>query len=123
MTNLFTKIKGIINYLLAYLPSSLPVGMTEHEAWAKSVIALTSLPDNDSTRFTLASIVPHQGKGEFLTPKIKFAHLMQKAAANQVAFGIMEELKAKQQRLAAEEAAKQAEATAPEAPGETISQG
>lgn len=110
MTTFFNKVKQFGLYLLAYLPSSLPIGMTEFDVWAKSVLALTNLPDNDSTRFTLASIIPHQDKGSFLTPKIKFAHLMQKAAANQIAFGVMEELKAKQ--LAAVQAAQQAEATA-----------
>jgi hypothetical protein len=110
MNKLLNKVKQVIAHLLAYLPSALPIGMTEFDEWAKSVLALTNLPDNDSTRFTLASIIPHQDKGAFLTPKIKFAHLMLKAASNQIAFGVMEELKAKQLAAAA---AKQAEATAP----------
>lgn len=111
MTNLFNKIKFIVSYLLAYVPTRLPIGMTEFDTWAKSVIDLTRLPDNDSTRFALASTVPHQKADKFLTPKIKYAWLLEKSAANQVAFGIMTELKEKQQKLA-EEAAKQAEVTA-----------
>lgn len=116
MNTLITKIKSLVAHLLAYVPTRLPIGMAEFDTWAKSVISLTKLPDNDSTRFALASTVPHQKAEKFLSPKIKYAWLLEKSAANQVAFGVMTELKEKQQRLAAEEAAKQAEATAQDGP-------
>lgn len=110
MNNLINKIKYLGSLLLAYIPTRLPLGMTEFETWAKSVLVLSNLPDNDSTRFALASTVPHQKAENFYVAKIKFVRLLQKSAANQVAGGVMHDLKTKQQ--AALEAAKQAEATA-----------
>jgi hypothetical protein len=111
MNNLLNKVKGLIKHILAYVPTKLPIGMTEFDTWAKDVLALTHLPDNDSTRFALASIIPHQKAESFYVPKIKFAHLLLKSAANQVAGGVMHDLKEKQ-KAAIEAAAKQAEATA-----------
>lgn len=115
MNNLLSKAKRLLSFLLAYIPTRLPIGMTEFDSWAGSVIALTNLPDNDSTRFALASTIPHQKAEHFYVAKIKFAILLQKSAANQIAGGIMHELKAKQ-LAAIEAAAKQAEVTAPTEP-------
>lgn len=100
----------LVNRITAYIPSPLPLGVTEFNAWAGSVLALTPLPDNESTRFALASTLPHQPFNKFLIRRIFFARLLMKSAANQVAFGIMEELKAKQ--AARQAAQEQAEATA-----------
>ncbi len=100
----------VLNRILAYIPTPLPIGVTEFNAWAGSVLALTPLPDNASTRFALASTVPHQPHTKYLIPRIYFARLLMKSAANQVAFDVMEDLKAKQEQQIA--AQKQAEATA-----------
>lgn len=110
MNNFLNKIKLFIAHLLAYLPSRLPIGMEEFDGWAKSVLDLTNLPDNDSTRFALASTIAHQAHERFRIPKILFANMLQKSAANQIGGAVMHELKEKQK--AAQEAAKQAEATA-----------
>lgn len=110
MNNLVSKIKLAFNLLLAYIPTPLPIGMEEFNVWAKSVLALTNLPDNDSTRFALASTIPHQKAERFRVPKILFANMLQKSAANQIGGAVMHELKEKQ-RLAIE-AAKAAEVTA-----------
>lgn len=114
MTNIIARLFSFLSLLLAYIPSRLPIGMTEFDTWAKSVLALSNLPDNDSTRFALASTVPHQKAEHFYVAKIKFVRLLQKSAANQIAGGVMHDLKAKQ--LAAIEAAKQAEVTAQDGP-------
>lgn len=110
MNNLINKVKLIVRYLASYIPTPLPIGMTEFDAWAKDVLSLTPLPDNDSTRFALASIIPHQKAEHYRVAKIKFVNLLMKSASNQIAGGVMHELKAKQQ--AAMEAAKRAEAEA-----------
>lgn len=109
-----TLLKRIWNRITAYIPTQLPIGVREYNAWADSVLALTNLPDNESTRFALASTIPHQPLTKALLPRIYFARLLIKAAANQVAFGVMEEMKAAQQ--ARIEAEKLAEATAQDAP-------
>jgi hypothetical protein len=75
----------------------LPTGMTEFENWAKSIIAMTDLPDNDSMRFALASAIwglkPHEGH----VPLEYFAEVLIKGAASQVAGQVLQDLKAKQQ--------------------------
>jgi len=110
MNSFISKLKKLGLFALAFIPSPLPIGMTEFDVWAKSVLSLTKLPDNDSTRFTLASMIPHQKVDRFYISKITFANMINKAAANQIGGAVMQELKAKQ--LVAIEAAKQAEATA-----------
>lgn len=120
MTNAIKKIKSIFTLLLALLPSRLPIGMEEFDKWATDVLALTKLPDNDSTRFALASTIPHQKAESFYVSKFKFACLLQKSAANQIGGAVMHEMKEKQLKRVAEEAAKQAEATAQE--GQAIDQ-
>lgn len=117
MNRILSIFKQFIAHLLAWIPTPLPIGMEEFDIWAKSVLSLTRLPDNDSTRFALASIVPHQKAERFYIPKRLFANMLCKSAANQVGGAVMHELKEKQQAaIAAEqaaiEAAKQAEATA-----------
>jgi len=102
--------------LLAYLPSKLPQGMTEFETWASSIIKTYDMPDNDSTRFALAVSILHLDATSAFKPKVYFGKILIKGAASQIAGGVMQELKEKQQALAKAEqeaaAAKQAEATA-----------
>lgn len=114
MNTLLSKLKFLALYITSYIPTPLPIGMEAFDVWAKSVLALTSLPDNDSTRFALASTVPHQKAENYYVPKIKFAKLLLKSAANQIAGAVMHELKEKQQAAIA--AAKLAEATAQNGP-------
>lgn len=111
------KFRQYLRKLDANKPTELPIGRVEFDLWAADVLSLTRLPDNDSTRFALASTIPHQEITKGKLPKAYFAGLLMKSAANQVAFSVMEELKEKQQ--AAIDAAKQAEATAQDAPDVT----
>ncbi len=110
MSKLYTIVKNLVSKALSYLPTPLPIGMSEFDAWATSVIALSRLPDNDSIRYTLATMIPHQKAERDRIPKALFVSMMHKAAANQIAMGYAYDLKEKQK--AAIEAAKAAEATA-----------
>jgi hypothetical protein len=101
-------------YRFANDPVELPIGRAEFDQWATEVLSLTRLPDNDSTRFALASTIPHQEISKGKLPRSYFAGLLMKSAANQVAFSVMEDLKAKQQ--AAIDAANQVEVPTPPAP-------
>lgn len=121
MKAILNKIKFVALYIAAFVPTRLPIGVTEYQQWANSIIYLSGLPDNDSIRFALASTVPHQKAEKAWVAKIKFVNLLLKAAANQVAGSIMVELKENhQKRVAEEEAAakQQAEATPPTSSGE-----
>jgi hypothetical protein len=84
-------------------PSPLPVGVTEFHAWADKVIEAAGAPNNDSVKFALATMILHAGPQDAEKPLSYFILSLKKSMANQVAAGIMQELKAKQQ---AEEAAR-----------------
>lgn len=109
MSRILSIFKQSIAHLLAWIPTPLPIGMDEFDIWAKSVLALTSLPDNDSVRFALASTIPHQKAERYRIPKRLFANMLLKSAANQIGGAVMHELKEKQKAAIA---AEQAEATA-----------
>lgn len=92
--------------LLAFLPSALPFGLAEFEAWAADIIFTYNLPDNDSSRFMLSTMIQHAGPTECDKPKRYFGRSARKAGANQIAAQIMYDLKMK--RNAEEAAAKAA---------------
>jgi|SRR5271165_1570934 len=105
------KMKLLLKRLLSYLPSKLPVGLTEFHAWADSIIELAGkYADEDSLKFTLATMIIHLDSKRGSVPKSLFVDSLRKAAANQVAGQIFQDIKTKQQE--AQNAAKLAEATA-----------
>lgn len=91
--------------LLSYIPTKLPHGMTEFEAWSRSIIALSNCPDNESTRFTVAVMILHMNPDEDRKAKHFFVKKLNKAAANELANGVAMELKKKQQERAEAEKA------------------
>lgn len=93
-----------------YTEIPLPRGMTEFHAWADEIIAAAGVPNNDSTKFGLAVSITHLGPTEAYKPQKHFIDILHKGAATQVAFAVMDELKAKQK--AAQEAAAKAEVEA-----------
>ena len=98
---------------LSYVPTRLPVGLAEFNAWADSIIGLLgpgfdNVPKDD-LYFVLATIVMHLPSGKDSVPKAYFVRSIRKGAANQVAGQIFQEVK---KRQAEQEAKKQAEATA-----------
>lgn len=123
--------KRLLTRILSYLPTSLPVGVSEFESWADSVLALSGLTiTRESAHQALANMIIHAGpmKGSD-TPrshisKNHFVKGLRKGAANQIASHIFYELqkeleekrksfKAEEDRVAAE-LKQQAEATATE---------
>lgn len=115
MNNAIKQIKKTINKVTGYLPTSLPLGMTEFKSWSDSIIETYDLPDNDSSRWALAVMISHLDPTTAVKPKIYFSLSVKKSMANQIAFAVMEGLKAKQkaEQEAAQkaESAKQVEAT------------
>ena len=103
----------IFKTIRSLFPSKLPQGMTEFETWAKDIIELAGIPDNDSTRFAVAVSILHLDATSAFKPKHYFVKTLIKGAASQVAGGVMQELKEKQQAAVKAEQEKQlAEATA-----------
>lgn len=107
-------VKRFFYKVLSFFPTLLPQGMNDFNIWADSIIFAYDLPDNASVRFALAVAVLHADNEpkqllDFLLgaparrSKRYFALKMLKGAANQVAGGVMEDLKTKQQELARKE--------------------
>ncbi len=93
-------------------PRPLPMGRQEFEEWSDRIIAGALLPPTkedpqvfiDSQKAVLASMILHLGPTESHKPDAYFIHSLRKAAVNQVAHTIGEELRAKaKERLALEE--------------------
>jgi len=90
----------------------LPVGMPQFEQWSNQIIEKCgSIADPDSMRYVLATAIMHAPPDASSLPDSYFISRVRKAAANQVAAQVFQDIKIKQQ--AAQEAAKtQAEVTA-----------
>lgn len=114
MKNVINKIKKVLVKLSHLIPTALPIGVTEFNDWADSILeANPDLPNNDSMRFALATMVLHLEstskvevnllivKLQIPTSGIKskhfFAQSLRKSASNQIAAAAMHELKEKQQ--------------------------
>ncbi len=106
MDTIINKVKLYFKRLMAWLPSPLPVGMTAFQEWASSIVELYGLPDNDSSRWALATQLLHVNATSYYKSKRYFGVCSLKSMANQIAAGVMQDLKAKQ----AAEQAKAAEA-------------
>lgn len=111
MNTLSQKFKKLLNTILSYFPSPLPIGIAEFEKWSDDVLALTSLPNNESMKWSLATMILHSDKGASHKPKRYFAQCLHKAAANEIAGAYMHDLKEKQKAKMQEEAAKAAQAS------------
>lgn len=99
----------IINLILSYFPSKLPVGATEFHEYADAVIELAGpFADADSMKWAIANNIIHLPSVTASKPKQYFVRALRKAAANQVASFVFQEIKAKQQDRAAKEAAEAA---------------
>lgn len=111
--------KLILKKLLSHLPTKLPVGMTEFELFADDIIELSGpYADRDSMKYAIASNVIHMKHTVDAVPKAYFVRVLRKAAANQVASAIFQDIKIKQEeamkaaQLAAQQ--KQVEDTTPQ---------
>lgn len=94
----------LLKRLRALLPSKLPQGMSEFDAWADDILDIYNLPNNDSTKFALATAIMHIGATECYKPKEYFGRTLLKGAATQIAYAKMNEMKERQAVRAKEEA-------------------
>lgn len=119
-----TKLKQLMLLALSYIPRNLPVGMSDFEKWSDRIILQSGQFANaDSMRFALASQIIHLSPQKSKVPDQYFIRSMRKAAANQIASQVFQDIKARQeeaQRKAKEAAdtANQSEATEQVAPDE-----
>lgn len=110
-----SKLSTLVKRILSYLPSKLPVGLPQMEAYLDSVVDLVgNIADPDSIRWVVCNEIMRLKSTQDTVRKSYFVNVIRKYAANQLAAHIVNELKAKQ--AAQQEAAKlqQAEAAAAE---------
>lgn len=99
--------KKLLKILISYFPTRLPVGMTEFKKWSADIIEIVGpIADEDSLRFAIASQVLHSPAKTDKVPKQAFVAALRKAAANQIASAVFQDIKLRQQ--AAAEAAQKA---------------
>ncbi len=113
--------KLLLKRLLAFLPTKLPVGVTEFDQFANDIIELSGkYADELSMRFAIASMVIHAPHDKGALSKRYFVTRLRKSAANQVASQVFQDVKAQQE--AASQAAKppQDAATPAETPASGI---
>lgn len=96
MNRILSFIKTLFASIANRIPTKLPQGITEFEAWASSIIQHYKMPDNDSIRFALAVSILHLPSTASHMPKHFFGKTLLKGAASQVAGGVMQDLKDKQ---------------------------
>lgn len=99
------KIKFLLRQIRARFKSNLPRNEVEHAAWAGDILELAGLPDNDSFRHALASMVLHLNAGVIRVPKYHFIKELVRSIANQAAYNIMMDLKNKEKAEREKEAA------------------
>ena len=88
-------------YLTSYIPTKLPVGMTEFNSWVSDVIKLTGpMAAEDSMKYAVCSNIIHLPHTKAYVPKQFFVRTLRKAAANQVASQIFQDIKIKQEAAA-----------------------
>lgn len=105
--------KRVLRLILAHIPTKLPVGIKEFSEWANDIIDLAGkFADEDSMKWTLATMIIHSDAKHGALPKSYFIARLRKAAANQVASQVFQDIKAKQAEEQAAAELKQAEDTA-----------
>lgn len=78
----------------SYLASPLPVGMSEFESWSNDIIELVGpIADKDSLKYAMASQLMHLDHKVSSIPKQYFVRCLRKAAANQVASQVFQNIK------------------------------
>lgn len=105
MTTFLSRVKTLFIKLTHFIPTKIPVGISEFESWASSIITTYGFPDNDSVRWALAVKILHAGETEAIKPKRYFFLALHKAMANQVVSQVIQDLKTKQSNETAAQAA------------------
>jgi hypothetical protein len=106
-------IKCFIGKILGFFPTLLPVGVSQFNEWAKSIIEIYKpAADVRSVRFALATMLLHLGPTEARKPKRYFALCLHKGAAAQVGAYMFTQIKTEQEdELKALKEASEREAT------------
>jgi len=94
LTGLAASIKRLLGRLRGMGPSRLPNGYSEFTAFYQRVITNYQLPDNESFKHAVAVAVMQLSPTTDKAPDSYFASVIRKAMANQVAYSVIEEIRA-----------------------------
>lgn len=95
------RLKWLYKKLLSYIPTPLPVGLSDFNKFVDDIIELSgNYADRDSMAFAIASMVMHLGAQKSSVPKDFFVRSLRKAAANQVAGQVFTDIKDRQNAAA-----------------------
>lgn len=88
-------------------PRPLPMGVTEFHEWSDRIIAGAMVPaDHAGQKYALAEMIMHLKPTQDFCDDAHFIHTLRKGAINQVAYAMMEEIRASRKAaLAAQESA------------------
>ncbi len=101
MKAILTKIGNVVFRILGRRKTALPVGMTEFEKWANSIISIYKPPgSDDSVKFALATMIMHSGPTEAYKSKHYFNLALRASAAKQISGAVFQDIKLRQQKAA-----------------------
>lgn len=89
------KLKKLRNYL----PSKLPVGTLELEAFIKDIIDTYDFPNLPSYSETIAKMILHTGELNHTRPKVYFYKALRSAQAREIAWNYLQVLKEKEKAI------------------------
>jgi hypothetical protein len=98
----------MLNRILSFFPSRTPIGVQEFNKWSDDVIALTDVPNNRTTKWTLAMLLRTRGDKDNrrYVPKREWANRLHKAAVLEVVHHLMVGYKKEQEEEVLAEQAK-----------------
>jgi hypothetical protein len=92
------KLRHFYLFFRSFFPQQIPKGVTSFKAWADDVILLAGpeIPNNRSTQFAVATMTMHLGPSKDAIPMRELVKKLRKAASNEVAYSILENMKKEQ---------------------------
>ncbi len=102
MKKYVTRLNAFIARLRAFVPSRLPTTPAAHKAWAEAICAFAGYPCNSSFEQALAIMILHLGPTVAYKSQEYFIRSLHKAAANQVASGVIEQIREEHKKGALE---------------------
>lgn len=106
-----SKFTRLYKRMLSFFPTPLPRGMEEFDTYIDNLLELYDIPQLDSYRHAVATMIMHLGPTTSKIAPRYFAHSIFKAMANEVAYQKIQDIK-----HAAEEAKKAATLTREDLP-------
>ena len=89
--NIVLKIKKLLKQILGAIPSAVPQGLAEFDAWMSDIVSTYNPPGNNrSIKFVLSSLLMRLDPSEAYKSKLYFANSLKRAAASQVAVYVHE---------------------------------